>query len=99
MTRQGDIEKARFQLRKRAFLMGDTGLEPKSKESSQTPVNTKDKALTDNSERECRVRNRVQISTLPPELQQIIDRWDGLPEHIKQLITETVRSVRVVTDE
>ena len=28
---------------------------------------------------------------LPPELQEILNRWDGLPEHIKQAIMALVK--------
>ena len=31
-------------------------------------------------------------SDFPPELQEIIDRWETLPEHIKQAITSLIQA-------
>ena len=32
------------------------------------------------------VHNQVHNTEFSPELQQIIDRWDDLPEHVRQTI-------------
>jgi len=34
-----------------------------------------------------------QADSCPPELREIIDRWDTLPEHIKAAISALVKSV------
>ena len=40
-----------------------------------------------------KVRIRELVCDYPPELKEIVDRWDSLPEHIKQAIASIVRTV------
>jgi hypothetical protein len=40
------------------------------------------------------VHNQVHVSHFPKELQQIINRWDELPEHVRQTIKMLVESAK-----
>ena len=74
--------------------MGDGGLELFSEKTTQALENNKVTPDTPKSKNGPKVHNRVHTSNFPPELLKIIDLWPDLPEHIKQQILDTVRSVR-----
>jgi len=66
--------------------MGDIGLEPTSEESPQPLVKTYTYNNSPNDTKREMVHNMVHQTHCQPELQQIIDRRDELPEHIRQTI-------------
>ncbi|MBN2513570.1 MAG: hypothetical protein JXB18_11585 [Sedimentisphaerales bacterium] len=59
-----------------------------NKKSQVTP----NKEVT-RSPKSATVHNPVHGVYFSPELQQIIDHWDGLPEHIKQTIISIIQMV------
>ena len=61
-----------------------TGLEPEN--VTNTPQST-----YENTKKE-KVQNGVHFSHFSPDLQEIINRWDGLPEHIKKAIKALIET-------
>ena len=66
--------------------MGRAGFELNSQKTSQPPVNKKDNKPPCPTTNHETVHNPVHNSDFPSDLQEIIKRWDGLPEHIKAAI-------------
>ena len=72
--------------------MGDTGLELNSQKSSQ-PLENKDvKDAPCPTPKHKTVHNTVHKPEICPELQQIIDHRDSLPEHIKAAIKALIQT-------
>ncbi len=51
--------------------------------------------LTENAADNCKIlakKSADQAQNMPPELAQIIDRWDSLPEHIKAAVMALIHT-------
>ena len=69
--------------------------------SEKTPQGIENKEVASDSlksQNGQKVHNRVHISNLPSDLQEIIDRWPSLPEQVKKQILDIVRNVRTDSD-
>ena len=72
--------------------MGDTGLEHFPENPSQVTNNKELSNAPPETLKQARVQNPVHDTVFCPELQQIIDHWDSLPEHIKAAIKALIQT-------
>lgn len=83
----------------RAFIEADGGRTRNLRiDSPMGPVSKdlQNQGLTENAADNCKKlakKSADQAPNMPPELAKIIDRWPGLPEHIKATINTLVDSV------
>ena len=79
--------------------MGDIGLEHSKKDLSEVKQNNELNDTLQNTPQPTRVQNPVHILQKHPELQQVVNAWAELPEHIKQTIETLVGSVTIKNEE
>ena len=73
-------------------ILGDIGLELNSQKTSQPSKNEEVKAPPCHTHEHKAVHDPVHHSVFCSELQQIIDRWDSLPEYIKAAIKALIQT-------